>query len=114
VQLRGDAVSRPPRKLREWQRRLGLQDWDVVCQAVSTWQVTNVMRRRARPNELVGVVPDRARRTATIVHTRRLREDDIVHELYHVKYPHLPELGVRFLTWWRLRGRRCRPPSTRR
>ncbi len=93
---------RPPRAVREWQRRLGLQDWTITCQRVSTWQVTNTMRRRSRPNELVGVVPERERRAATIVHTRRLREDDIVHELYHVKYPRVPEPGVRFLTWWRL------------
>ncbi len=76
----------------------------MVCQRVSSWQVTNAMRQRTRPNEMVGVIPERERRFATIVHTRRLREDDIVHELYHVKYPRLPEAGVRFLTWWRLRG----------
>lgn len=98
--------------MREWQLRLRLTDWDIVCQRVSTWQVTNALRRRSRPNELVGVIPERARRYATIVHTRRLREDDIVHELYHVKYPRLPEAGVRLLTWWRLRA--WRPSASAR
>lgn len=103
---RQDGKIRRSRNVREWQRRLRLEEWDVVCQRVSSWQVTNAMRQRTRPNEMVGVIPERERRFATIVHTRRLREDDIVHELYHVKYPRLPEAGVRLLTWWCLRGGR--------
>jgi hypothetical protein len=72
--------------MRHWVRQLGLGAFRVVCQPTHPMQVTGPDGRPGQ--ELVGVIVED--RIATIVHTRYLREDDIVHELLHVARPEWP------------------------
>jgi hypothetical protein len=61
---------------------------------ISRWQVTGPDGHPGA--SLVGVVERLG--IATIFHTRRLREDDIVHELLHVRFPELSHDEVEFWT----------------
>lgn len=71
------------RRMRWWQQRLGLEESRGALRRVHPLQVTG---EDGRPgSELVGVVVEGG--TFTVLHTRRLREDDIVHELLHVLNP---------------------------
>jgi hypothetical protein len=42
-------------------------------------------------NHMVGMDIDWERNIATINHTKKLKEDDIIHELLHIKYPEVTE-----------------------
>ena len=66
----------------KWQNRLGLQDYKILTSKISNEQVVYPSDCE---KEFVGVciVGDEA----TIYHTRDLTEEDIIHELLHVKYP---------------------------
>ncbi len=75
---------------RRWRHRLGIDRYRVRCQPTHPMQVTGPDGRPGQ--ELVGVIVED--RIATIVHTRRLREDDIVHELLHVARPEWPHPEV--------------------
>ena len=72
-----------------WTRRLGIER-PVRLERASIWQVTGPDGRRG--GSLVGVVLGAD--GACIVHTRRLTEEDIVHELLHVAYPDWSEAAV--------------------
>lgn len=75
-----------------WQRRLGLEDYSVTAERLSVFQVVDDFC--AVGNSLVGVCADHASKTAVIYHTRRLRQEDIVHELLHVRFPSWSEEQV--------------------
>jgi hypothetical protein len=77
-----------------WQLRLGLQTWEARLEPVDPMQVTG---EDGLPGaELVGVI---IRVTHfTIVHTRPLAIDDIIHELLHVAWPHWPHAEVELWT----------------
>jgi hypothetical protein len=66
-----------------WQQRLGLEAVRVRTQRIHPMQVTGPDGRPGA--DMVGVVG--AEGAFTIVHTRVLRQDDIVHELLHVLRP---------------------------
>lgn len=68
-----------------WQRRLGLESYRIVAERLSVFQVADDFC--VVGNCLVGVCADHAVKTAVIYHTRRLRQEDIVHELLHVRFP---------------------------
>jgi hypothetical protein len=69
--------------LRIWQRRLGLNDFRGSLQPTHPLQITN---ENGEPGEhMVGVVV--YGREFRLLHTRPLREDDVVHELLHVLCP---------------------------
>jgi hypothetical protein len=70
--------------LRLWTARLGLGGWDARLKWVHPLQVTTENGLPA--TELVGVIIEPELRF-TIVHTRPLEVDDIVHELLHVLKP---------------------------
>jgi hypothetical protein len=75
-----------------WQYRLGLEDYAISCERVSIFQVADDFCSVG--NSFVGVCADHAARTAVIYHTRQLREEDVVHELLHVRYPSWSEEQV--------------------
>jgi hypothetical protein len=66
-----------------WQSRLGLGRYEAAVQQIHPMQVTG---EDGLPGaELVGVIIEES--LFTIVHTRPLQTDDIVHELLHVLCP---------------------------
>lgn len=71
------------RKLDYWQKTLGLEGYQVVFERHHKLQMT---RENGEPGcNIVGVNKEEG--VITIFATRPLREDDVVHELLHVKYP---------------------------
>ncbi len=75
-----------------WQRRLGLESYAVSCERVSIFQVADDFC--CVGNSFVGVCADHEAKTAVIYHTRQLREEDVVHELLHVRHPSWSEEQV--------------------
>jgi hypothetical protein len=70
--------------VQQWQMRLGIQHLRARLEAVHPSQVTG---ENGLPGaDLVGVIIETG--GFTIVHTRPLRVDDVVHELLHVLCPH--------------------------
>ena len=68
-----------------WKKELGLTSWRIDCEPISIFQVSDECCRVG--NQLVGIVIDFHKKTGTIYHTRKLKEEDIIHELLHVRYP---------------------------
>ena len=68
-----------------WKSQFYLQDWEIKNEPISIFQVADEYCRVG--NQLVGIVKNAQDKVATIYHTRKLREEDIVHELLHVRYP---------------------------
>jgi hypothetical protein len=68
-----------------WRRRLGLEDYCITAEQLSVFQVADDFC--AVGNSLVGICVDHSCKTAVIYHTRRLRQEDVVHELLHVRHP---------------------------
>ena len=73
------------RKIKFWAWTLDLDHFTIRVELILELQVTGDDGSPGR--ELVGVEVDRERFVASIVTTRKLREDDIVHELVHVRNP---------------------------
>lgn len=73
-----------------WEEKLNLKD--ITTKAILDDQVT--YPKDLIIKEFVGVsIKDK-----TIYHTRPLTEEDIVHELLHVKFPDMSEADVNLLT----------------
>ncbi|MEW5839789.1 MAG: hypothetical protein AB1753_02185 [Thermoproteota archaeon] len=79
--------------LKAWQRRLGLEGYAITLERVSVLQVSDDLCSVG--NSFVGVCADHGARSAVIYHTRRLGQEDIVHELLHVRHPEWPEERVK-------------------
>jgi hypothetical protein len=94
-----------------WQQRLGLDEFDVRLERVSLFAVCDELCRVG--NSLVGIRADHDRRQAVIFHTRRLSEEDVVHELLHLRHPDWSERQVNARTA-ALVGRRLANGSTAR
>ena len=76
--------------LEMWLDRLELKD--VKTEAIMSEQV--VYPKDLKTKEFIGVdIQERI-----IYHTRPLREDDIVHELLHIKFPKMSEKNINLLT----------------
>lgn len=104
------ADLRAEQLVRRWCKRLGLRDWRIDLVRISIWSVSDARCRVG--NSFVGVVCDRPRRTAEILHTRRLDRESIVHELLHVRHPAWTEARVNAETD-RLLGRGTGPSRGR-
>lgn len=87
--------------IEEWSRKLGIGK-AVATRRIPIWQVTGPEGRVGC--SLVGIVLDE--QEPCIYHTRRLREDDVVHELLHLAYPHWSEEQVNLYTEWLLEQKR--------
>ena len=79
-------AERQQSQLQKWQEVLGISTWQIAVEKISPWQVTN---EGGHPNcSLVGIrVDDALARCATLIHTRKLNLDDIVHEFLHLTHP---------------------------
>jgi len=79
-----------------WQGFLELEDFHIKLERIRTWQVCNGAHKIGQ--SFVGVHADRKSKEAIIHHTRRLTDEDIVHELLHVKHPKWSESKVNLET----------------
>jgi hypothetical protein len=75
-----------------WRARLGLDEYEIRLERVSLFAVCDELCRVG--NSLVGIRADHDRREAVIFHTRRLTEEDVVHELLHLRHPEWSEQQV--------------------
>ena len=82
----------------KWQVLLGLSDWDILCESISKDQVVDEMEENTHGHEFVGIHIDCRNKIGTIYHTRKLKEDDILHELLHVRFHSWSEEKVNFWT----------------
>ncbi len=69
--------------INKWQKILGIEGILIYAESVSEEQVI----ADDSDCELVGVTVSSDGNVATIYHSRELKEDDVVHELLHVKHP---------------------------
>ncbi|MEO9362373.1 MAG: hypothetical protein ABI348_00595 [Nitrososphaera sp.] len=76
--------GREVRLIEHWKERLGI-DYYVSTERISLFQVSDSCC--CVGNSFVGVCTWHDEKVACIYHTRKLREDDIVHELLHVRHP---------------------------
>ena len=70
-----------------WMVMLDIKGWAVTIEAIDKKSVIYDSEIPEEDRYYVGVQVDRDTRIATIYHDRDLTEEDIVHELLHVKYP---------------------------
>lgn len=85
-------TNRITRKIVYWQNVLNLVDYRIVMEKVSPLQVTFEDGRIG--GCYVGSHLDEQNKTITLSSTRPLREDDVVHELVHMRYPQFSEAQV--------------------
>lgn len=85
-------------RMEHWKTVLGITDWNIVCQVISETQVTDSLLDDTFGHEFVGIERDFSSKTGILYHTRALLEDDIIHELLHVRYPNWSEQKVHFWT----------------
>ena len=69
-----------------WQSLLGLDLWQIKTVRISEMQVLDDYFDALPGHEFVGVCIDNESLCATIYHTRKLLDDDILHELLHVRF----------------------------
>lgn len=84
--------------INKWQVLLGLSDWVILCESISEDQVVDEMEENTHGHEFVGIHIDFTNKIGTVYHTRKLKEDDIVHELLHVRFHSWSEEKVNFWT----------------
>ena len=84
--------------LKKWQALLGITDWIILCESISENQVVDELDGNTSGHEFVGIHINFKKNIGIIYHTRKLNEDDIVHELLHVCFPIWSEEKVNFWT----------------
>ncbi len=86
------------RMIEYWQTMLEITDWEISCEMISEMQVVDALDRNTPGHEFVGIAIESDVKKGTIFHTRALLEDDIIHELLHVRFPEWSEHDVNFWT----------------
>ena len=81
-----------------WKDRLGISHWNIVCQEIDEMQVTDIWFNNSPGHEFVGIEIHAENQSAILYHTRSIQEDDIIHELLHVRYPTWSEQKVEVWT----------------
>lgn len=70
-----------------WKSRLELRDWKIITVGIIPEQVVYADDVPEEDRYFIGILPARGTKEARIFHDRPLKEEDIVHELLHVKHP---------------------------
>ena len=83
-----------PDSIEFWQSLLGLGNWQINTIRISEMQVIDDHYGDIPGHEFVGVTIDNEFLRATIYHTRSIFEDDIIHELLHVRFQEWSEEEV--------------------
>jgi hypothetical protein len=84
------------RLIEHWKSLFEITDWDINCEPISAMQVVDALKGNTPGHEFVGISINFEKRKGTIFHTRELNEDDIIHELLHVRFPTWSENEVNF------------------
>ena len=84
--------------VKKWQALLGITDWIILCKPISENQVVDELEGNTSGHEFIGIHINFKKKIGIIYHTRKLNEDDIVHELLHVRFPIWSEEKVNFWT----------------
>ena len=84
--------------INKWQALLGISDWVILYEPISEDQVVDEIEDNTYGHEFVGIYIDFTNKTGTIFHTRELNEEDILHELLHVRFNSWSEEKVNFWT----------------
>ena len=84
--------------INKWQALLGISDWVILYEPISEDQVVDEIKDNTYGHEFVGIYIDFTNKTGTIFHTRELNEEDILHELLHVRFNSWSEEKVNFWT----------------
>ena len=77
--------------IERWQKKLGLEEWTIDAEQIDPASVTYPNDCVGSERFFVGIMPSEVSLHATIFHDRPLTEEDVVHELLHVKYPNESE-----------------------
>lgn len=70
-----------------WMNALGLSEWIIATEAIDEKAVVYEESVPESDQYFVGIQIDRVKKKACIYHDRLLNEEDILHELLHVKNP---------------------------
>jgi hypothetical protein len=73
--------------IEHWQKKLGLEEWTIDTRQIDPASVTYPDDCVGDDRFFIGIMPQEESLYATIFHDRPLTEEDIVHELLHVRYP---------------------------
>ena len=84
--------------INKWQALLGISDWVILYEPISEDQVIDEIEDNNYGHEFVGIHIDFTNKTGAIFHTRELNEEDILHELLHVRFNSWSEEKVNFWT----------------
>lgn len=84
--------------LEKWQSLLHIHYWTILCEPIDEMQVMDDLKGDMPGHEFVGIAIDFTNLSGIIYHTRPLQEDDIVHELLHVRFPDWSEQKVDYWT----------------
>ena len=71
--------------IEDWKTVLGIPEWNIVCTIIDEEQVVDSLLDNSHGHEFVGIERDFTNRSGIIYCTRTLEEDDIIHELLHVR-----------------------------
>ncbi|WP_111307881.1 hypothetical protein [Confluentibacter sediminis] len=94
----GKSRSQELSLLEKWQSLFDIQHWTITYESIDEMQVLDDLKGDMPGHEFVGIAIDFANKTGVIYHTRPLQEDDIIHELLHVRFPDWSEQKVNYWT----------------
>ena len=80
--------------IKKWQDKFQLTGWTITTEAIDK---LSVIYDRDCPDEdkyFVGIEIDHIKKTGIIYYDRAITEEDIIHELLHVKYPNKSESWI--------------------
>ncbi len=80
--------------IQEWKSKLELLNWNITTEEIDPNSVTYSDDCPEKDRYFIGVYPNHTDKIATIYHDRPLTEEDIVHELLHLRHPDWSESNV--------------------
>ena len=81
-------------EISKWQEKLGLSHWEIRTEPIDKDQVQYPPDIEEDEKFFVGIKIERDLLLGIIYHDRELTEEDVVHELLHVKYPEKSEQQI--------------------
>ncbi len=94
------SISKLDKRIRYWQEKLDILDYEIQTEYISIFQVIDAFSSVG--NSFLGICADHVNKRASLFHTRKLKEDDILHELLHIRYPDWSESQIIHKTKWLL------------
>lgn len=82
----------------KYKESIGLNEWTIKSESISKDQVTYDSDVPIEDRYFIGISIDNESMIGTIYHDRDMTDEDIIHELLHVKYPSLSEKEINNLT----------------